>query len=91
MELYLETFDVAKLIDEVASTIQPLVREERATRCAVDVAPDLGAMHADLTKVRQGLFNLLSQRRQVHPATARITVDADARAAWTTASGSCSA
>ena len=35
-------------------------REERATRWWSTAAPDLGAMHADQTKVRQTLFNLLS-------------------------------
>ena len=59
MELFLETFDVAKMIDEVASTIRPLV-EKNANTLQIELAPGLGVMHADLTKVRQGLFNLLS-------------------------------
>jgi PAS domain S-box-containing protein len=59
MELFLETFDVAKMIDEVASTIRPLV-EKNANALQIDLAPELGAMHADQTKVRQALFNLLS-------------------------------
>ncbi len=59
MELFLEDFDVAKMIDEVASTIRPLV-EKNANTLHIGCAPDLGVMHADLTKVRQALFNLLS-------------------------------
>jgi len=59
MELLLESFDVAKMIDEVASTVRPLV-EKNANTLHIGCAPDLGVMHADLTKVRQGLFNLLS-------------------------------
>ena len=59
MELFLESFDLAELIDEVASTIRPLV-EKNANTLLIERAPDLGAIHADQIKVRQGLFNLLS-------------------------------
>jgi len=34
--------------------------EKNANTLAVQAADDLGTMHADLTKVRQALFNLLS-------------------------------
>lgn len=56
---FLETFALADLIRGVADTIQPLVRE-RANTLEVSVKDPLGAMHADVTKVRQILFNLLS-------------------------------
>ncbi len=59
MELYLETFNLSEMIEEVASTIQPLV-EKNGNILKVDCARDLGSMRSDLTKVRQGLFNLLS-------------------------------
>ncbi|MBA3762201.1 MAG: response regulator [Chthoniobacterales bacterium] len=59
MELFLESFDVASMIDEVASTIRPMV-EKNANTLHIERAADLGAMHADQIKVRQGLFNLLS-------------------------------
>ncbi len=59
VELYLETFQVGRLIEEVVSTVQPLV-EEKANTLEVCCAEDLGSMYADLTKVRQGLLNLLS-------------------------------
>ena len=59
MELFLESFDVAKMIDEVASTVLPLV-EKNANVLHVEMASDLGMMHADQIKVRQSLFNLLS-------------------------------
>ena len=47
------------MIDEVASTIRPMV-EKNANTLHIECAPDLGVMHADQIKVRQGLFNLLS-------------------------------
>jgi PAS domain S-box-containing protein len=59
MDLFLESFDVAGMINDVASTLKPLV-EKNANTLQVHLAPDLGTMHADLTKVRQSLFNLLS-------------------------------
>ncbi|MGH7590111.1 MAG: GAF domain-containing protein, partial [Gemmatimonadales bacterium] len=59
MELYLETFDVRSLVEEVKTTVRPLILQ-KANTLDVDVASDLGPIRADLTKVRQMLFNLLS-------------------------------
>jgi PAS domain S-box-containing protein len=59
MDLYLETFDIDKMAREVASTIQPLV-DKRGNRLEVEVEDGLPPMHSDLTKMRQSLFNLLS-------------------------------
>jgi CheY-like chemotaxis protein len=59
MELYLETFDLAKTINEVVATASPLVAKKGNT-LAVDCPPDIGSMHADATKLRQMLLNLLS-------------------------------
>jgi signal transduction histidine kinase/CheY-like chemotaxis protein len=59
MELYLETFSVAKVAQDVAAIILPLTQKNGNELCT-RVAEDIGNMHADLTKVRQTLFNLLS-------------------------------
>ena len=59
MTLYLEDFAVPAMIAEVTATIQPLV-EKNTNRLVVECPPDLGTMRADVTKVRQTLFNLLS-------------------------------
>ncbi len=59
MELYLETFDVRTIIDDVATTVLPLIAAN-ANTLDVHCAPDLGLLRADLTKVRQMLLNLLS-------------------------------
>ena len=59
MELYLETFEVMDLIQNVVSTVQPMV-EKNANELIIDNADDLGNMFTDLIKVRQGLVNLLS-------------------------------
>jgi two-component system, NtrC family, sensor kinase len=59
MELFLENFDVSTLVRDVVATVQPLV-EKNANTLQAHCASDLVPMHADLTKVRQALFNLLS-------------------------------
>jgi two-component system, NtrC family, sensor kinase len=59
MELYLETFEVAPLVRDVAAVLEP-VAQKNANRVSVECGPDVGAMRADLTKLRQALFNLLS-------------------------------
>ena len=74
MELFLESFDVAGMIHDVAGTLKPLV-EKNANQLQVHLAPDLGAMQADLTKVRQSLFNLLSNASKF-TQNGTITLDA---------------
>jgi signal transduction histidine kinase/DNA-binding response OmpR family regulator len=59
MDLYLETFDITQLVKEVANTITPLVQKNNNV-LEIACPPDIGNIHADMTKVRQGLFNLLS-------------------------------
>jgi len=59
MDLCLETFDITAMIHEVSATIQPLVQKNN-NALALNCPDDIGVMHADPTKVRQGLFNLLS-------------------------------
>ena len=59
MELDLATFDVATMVEDVVATVQPLAKEN-ANSLTVRMDDDPGAMYADLVKVRQCLFNLLS-------------------------------
>ncbi|WP_446858155.1 MULTISPECIES: sensor histidine kinase [unclassified Phormidesmis] len=59
MDLYLESFEVHPLIQEVSSTIQPLV-EQNGNVLIVHCADNVGCLYADLTKTRQNLYNLLS-------------------------------
>lgn len=58
-DLMLATFDLGNLINDVTTTVQPLV-ERHNNRLHVECAPNLGVMRADLVKVRQILLNLLS-------------------------------
>ena len=59
MDLYLETFEVPIMIEDVVSTIDTLVKKN-GNRLQVEVDAAIGEMRADVTKVRQALFNLLS-------------------------------
>ena len=82
MTMYLEDFDVATLVSEAESIVRPVVEKNR-NAFVIDCPADIGVMHADLVKVRQVLFNLLSNaakfteggtitltvRRHVEPAT----------------------
>ena len=59
MTLFIEEFDVAKLVNEVAATVHPLI-SKNGNKLVVECAADIGTMKADQTKVRQTLFNLIS-------------------------------
>jgi signal transduction histidine kinase len=59
MELYIETFDVASVIDTVKSTIQPMV-EKKYNTLSIRLVEGLSSMHADVTRIRHVLVNLLS-------------------------------
>ena len=59
MTVYAETFDAAALAHDVAATVSALMRQKN-NELVMDVAPDLGEMRSDQTKLRQCLFNLLS-------------------------------
>jgi PAS domain S-box-containing protein len=59
MDLYIERFEIAHLVEDVQNTIRPMV-EKNHNIFRVNLAPNLGSMTADLTKVQQSLFNLLS-------------------------------
>jgi signal transduction histidine kinase/CheY-like chemotaxis protein len=59
MDVYLEQIYLAKLVEEVRTIVEPLVKKngnELVIRCP----PDIGSMRTDLTKLKQSLINLLS-------------------------------
>ncbi|MCE5180676.1 MAG: response regulator [Betaproteobacteria bacterium] len=59
MGLYLEEFDVSSMVEDVCTTIRPLIAKN-ANKLEINQQGHLGEMRSDLTKVRQMLFNLLS-------------------------------
>jgi PAS domain S-box-containing protein len=82
MELFLESFDVNAMLDEVATTIDPMVAKNQ-NKLTLVRADELGEMHADLVKVRQTLLNLLSNACKF---TEKGTITLDVRRAkgWIT-------
>ncbi len=63
MDLYLENFSLNAMIDNIITTIHPLI-ENKANTLSVtygeSLSESLGDMYSDLTKTRQILLNLLS-------------------------------
>ncbi|MGH7552300.1 MAG: ATP-binding response regulator, partial [Longimicrobiales bacterium] len=59
MDLYLENFQPVRVIEDVVSISQPLIKKN-GNKFVSHIDADLGVMRADAVKVRQGLFNLLS-------------------------------
>jgi signal transduction histidine kinase/DNA-binding NarL/FixJ family response regulator len=59
MGLHLETFEILPMIEEMVATLHPAISKNSNT-VQVRLAEGLGEMRADITKVRQILFNLLS-------------------------------
>jgi PAS domain S-box-containing protein len=59
MELYPEEFHLPDVIHEIASTIEPLI-EKNSNQLKLDIATDVETMLGDVTKLRQVLYNLLS-------------------------------
>jgi signal transduction histidine kinase len=59
MDLYSEPFEIIPLIQEVVATLQPMIDQNDNT-LTVKVPDQIGNMKTDITKVRQALFNLLT-------------------------------
>jgi signal transduction histidine kinase/DNA-binding response OmpR family regulator len=59
MELYLENITIEAMLDEIITTVNPLASKKNVA-INTAFAPELGVMVADMTKVRQVLFNLMS-------------------------------
>jgi len=77
MDLFFETFDLATLLDEVVSTVQPLV-EKKANTLKIIRDDNLGDMHTDITKLRQMLLNLISNAAKfTEQGTIRLEVKRD--------------
>ncbi|WP_161569298.1 response regulator [Candidatus Oscillochloris fontis] len=82
MELYPEQFSVASLIESVISSIDPMAMSNH-NRLVIERQPDLGLIYADLSKVRQILFNLLSNAckfTEHGQITLRVRAEAEAPA-----------
>ncbi len=59
MELHLNSFALAPLIEDVVKTIEPMATKN-GNRLLIDCPADLGTIRADQTRFRQSLLNLAS-------------------------------
>ncbi len=59
MELFSETFNLDAMIHDVVTTIRPLVQKNNNSFELIS-QENIGTMHADVTRIKQVLFNLLS-------------------------------
>ena len=74
MQIFLEDFQIVPTIADVVTTVRPLV-EKNANELELRCPEDIGVMHADVTRVRQVLFNLLSNACKF-TKEGRITLEA---------------
>ena len=74
MELHLESFALAPLIDGVIKTIEPLAAKN-GNQVAVHCDAAIGTMHADQMRLRQALLNLMSNANKF-TEQGTITIDA---------------
>ena len=74
MELALESFALAPLIDDVVKTIEPLAAKN-GNQVAVHCDAAIGTMHADQMRLRQALLNLMSNANKF-TEQGTITIDA---------------
>jgi len=75
LEAFPEDIDIDSLIDEVSGTAHPLVEKNNNT-LSIERNGQLGRAHQDLTKLRQCLFNLLSNAAKfTHDGTITLHVE----------------
>jgi adenylate cyclase len=59
LEINYETVDIAALVDDLVGEVEPLAAKN-ANRFVAEVAPDVGTVRSDPTRLRQIILNLLS-------------------------------
>ena len=82
MTVFIEQVNVAALLTEVQSIIEPLAAKN-GNRFIIDCPPEIGSIDCDVTKLKQSLLNLLSNASKfttngtVELAVSRAGTDAD--------------
>lgn len=79
MEIELETFPVHLLVQDVVTTMQTLV-ENNSNVLEIDCPDSVGSIHADTTKIKQCLFNLIDNAAKfTEQGTISLTVSRDTK------------
>jgi signal transduction histidine kinase/CheY-like chemotaxis protein len=89
MTLQVEEIELGRLVQEVVTTIGPLVAKN-SNQLKVDCPSDAGGIQSDATKLRQILFNLLSNackfthQGEIRLAVERLSARAGVQSDWVT-------
>jgi signal transduction histidine kinase/CheY-like chemotaxis protein len=59
MDVYLEQVFLSRLVDDVKTIVEPMVKKNGNT-LVIECPSDIGSLRTDLTKLKQSLINLLS-------------------------------
>lgn len=78
VDIYTEDFDFEMLLDEMTTTIHPLI-QEKSNELVVESEDPVGTIHSDMTKMRQIVFNLLSNAAKF-TENGTITIDIEKEA-----------
>src|SRR5262249_55468030 len=74
MRLRVEDFSADLVVNDIAATIRPLLRQN-SNSLNLQIESPLGEMHSDLTRLRQVLLNLLSNAAKfTHDGTVTFSV-----------------
>ena len=75
MEFYIEPVDIKKVVMETVDTVDSLIKQKN-NRLVLNIQRQLNIMQTDLTKLRQVLFNLLSNASKfTENGTISLTID----------------
>jgi len=77
MELVLESFPIATVIEDVLRTVEPIANKN-GNQLVMSFSPTIGSMYADQMRVRQALMNLVSNASKF-TAKGTVTVSASRR------------
>jgi signal transduction histidine kinase/CheY-like chemotaxis protein len=84
MELFLEAFNVEKLVSDTVAMAKPII-EKNGNQLCFEISATADTMVADLVKLRQVLFNLLSNAAkftQQGVITLRVTTEKEHDGEW---------
>jgi GAF domain-containing protein len=74
MTVFVEEFDISQLVSDAQAIVRPQM-ERNANAFVIECPADIGRMSADQTKLRQALFNLLSNAAKfTHEGTVTVAV-----------------
>src|SRR5215472_15368856 len=77
MELVLESFPIATVIEDVLRTVEPIANKN-GNQLVMSFSPTIGSMYADQMRVRQALMNLVSNASKF-TSKGTVTVSASRR------------